>query len=115
MPSTPKVFGTAHLYGITGTVANATVLSYKNNSKHLQEEATQNEAGQEIERRYDDVCNDATIELRIRSAYTIPAVGTVLTYETIKYEIYEVGTSQVNKGFRTIELKIKNSENITEP
>jgi len=108
----PTTYGTAHLYGISGTVADATVLSFDLNQKCAIEEQTENESGQVIERRYDDQHDEGTITIKIRSAYVPPVPGDLLVYETVSYEITEVGKKQVNKGFRTVELKIKKSEHI---
>lgn len=112
MPS-PVVYGTAHLYGISGSIANATVTAFKLTEKHLNQDHVEDEAGHEIERRYDDLGHDADITLRIRSAYTIPVAASTLVYETATYEVVEVGQSQVGRGYRTLDLKLKNSANIT--
>jgi hypothetical protein len=111
----PTTYGTAHLYGVSGTIANVTVLSADFSQKNLIEDTTENESGQVIERRYDDLQDEGTITVKIRTAYTIPTAGATLVYETITYEITEVGKKQVNKGFRTVELKVKKSEHISYP
>lgn len=106
-------YGLAHLYGISGSIANATVLAFKETGKCANVDKTDNEQGNCVERRYDDLTYDADITIRMRSGYTIPTAGTTLTYESVTYEITEVGRTQVNKGFRTIELKLTRSANIT--
>ena len=94
-------------------MANATVLSFKETGKCANVESTENENGNVIERRYDDKTFDADITIRIRTSFTIPTQGGTLTYETVTYEVVEVGRSQVNKGFRTVDLKLTRSENVT--
>lgn len=109
------VFGTAHLFGISGTIANATVQSFSNSETFALADETKDEDGVTIERHYNDTTDEATISIKIQAAYTVPSVGDVLTYETLKYEITSVNASQENQGFRSIELSIKKSEGITYP
>lgn len=106
-------YGTAHLYGVSGTITNATVLSFSLDHSHGVDDNTVNESGQMIERRYDDIIQEGTITLRIQATYTIPAIGTVLVYETIRYEITGLTNAQEAQGFRTITFRIKRSEYIT--
>lgn len=108
-----KTKGIAHLYGITGTISNATVLSVSFKDSHKLEDATVDESGVEIERRYDDEQTEGTITIRIRSGYTIPTVGSNLTYESATYEITSVDRTQEAKGFRTVVLSVKKSEGIS--
>lgn len=107
------VLGTAHLYGIEGTVSNATVLKFdvKQSCKNLA--TTENESGVEIERRYDDIHYDATITLRLRTSYTLPTIGSTLTYNSIVYEVVEHTKNTVNKGFRELTMTLKKSEGIS--
>jgi hypothetical protein len=107
------VLGTAHLYGVTGTVTNATVLSfrYKTSCKNTAE--TMDESGNEIERRYDDLHVDATIVIRLRAAYTIPAIASVFTYDSVAYEIVDIEKNTTQKGFRELTMNVKNSAGIT--
>lgn len=107
-----KTFGTAHLYGIAGTIANATVLSFSLGKGHGVEDSTVDENGIEIERRYDDVQEEGSITIRMQAAYTEPAVGTTVAYNAVTYEITKVDRSEESKGFRTLTLSIKKSEGI---
>jgi hypothetical protein len=106
-------YGTAHLYGITGTIANATVLSFKEDGTCANVDSTMDENGKVVERRYDDKTYDAVVTIRIRSAYTVPVQGDTFTYDGNTYEIEKVGRSQEQRGFRTVELGMKRSEGIT--
>ena len=107
------VLGTAHLYGLEGTVSNATVLKFdvKQSCKNLA--TTEDETGVEIERRYDDIHYDATITLRLRTAYSLPAIGSTMSYNSITYEVVEHTKNTVNKGFRELTLTLKKSEGIS--
>lgn len=111
MPATVK--GTAHLYGISGTIANATVLSVNFKDAHKLEDATTDENGVEIERRYDDVQTEGTITIRIRSGYTVPTIGSNITYDAATYEITGIDRAQEAKGFRTVVINVKKSAGIT--
>lgn len=106
------VLGTAHLYGVEGTVSNATVLKFDVKTSFKNQGTTEDESGNEIERRYDDIHNDATITLRLRSAYTVPTLGTTITYNSIVYEIVEHTKNTVNKGFRELTMTIKKSAGV---
>lgn len=109
------VYGTAHLFGVTGTVSNATVTDDSFDDVCARMDAVQDETGIEIERRYDDVTVEGTITLIIRSAYTVPAPGTTVTYNSITYEIQKVGRRASNKNFRVVELGVKKSAGISYP
>lgn len=105
-----KTFGVAHLYGVSGRITNATVLSFTNDETHLQEDTTIDEDGRKIEDRFDDVANEATIVIRMRAAYTKPAIGTILVYDTVSYIITSISRAEEVKGYRTLTIKIRNSE-----
>lgn len=107
------VLGTAHLYGVEGTVSNATVLSFRDKESCKNTAETLDEDGNEIERRYDDVHNDATIRVRMRTSYTKPAPGSTLTYDSITYEVVDTEKDTQNKGFREITINLKKSANVT--
>jgi len=107
------VFGTAHLFGISGTIANATVQSFSNSESFALAEETKDEDGVTIERHYNDTTDEASISIKIQAAYTVPSVGDTLTYDSLTYEITNVNESQENQGFRSIELSLKKSEGIT--
>lgn len=105
--------GTAHLYGISGTITNATVQDFKEKFQNQNEDSTIDESGNEIERRYDDLAQEATITIKIRSGYDIPDPGTTLTYESVVYDVTSVERVQQAKGFRMVTLNLKKTEYIT--
>jgi len=105
--------GTAHLYGIDGTITNATVQDFKQKDQHQNVDATVNEGGNEIERRYDDLAQEATITIKIREDYTPPAVASTLVYKTITWEIVSIEKTETAKGFRIITLTLKKTEYVT--
>mgnify|MGYP007107662844 CR=1 FL=1 len=107
------VKGTAHVYGVSGTVTNATVLAFSRKKMTANNGQTENEDGNVIERRYDDITTEATITIRAKSAYTEPAIGDTLTYDSVKYTVESVDEKQQNKGFNEYTLSLKTSEGIT--
>ena len=107
------VLGTSHLYGVEGTVSNTTVLKFDVKQSCANVASTEDESGKVIERRYDDVTYDATITLRLRTSYTLPAIASTLTYNSIVYEIVEHTKNTVNKGFRELSMTLKKSEGVT--
>ena len=96
-----------------GAITNATVLSFNVESAHQNQAQTVNEDGNEIERRYDDLADTGSITLRIRTAYTVAAAATVLTYNAIKYIIESVGRAEEAQGFTVITYNIRKSAFIT--
>lgn len=110
-----KDFGTAHLYGIAGTITNASVQDFSLDEELANKATTEDENGNVIERRSDDNTKTGSITIKIRTAYTVPAAGDILTYNSVKYEVTKVGRAEKNKDFRMITLAIITSENVTLP
>lgn len=108
-------YGTAHLYGIAGTVSNASVQDFSLDDEHANKATTEDEAGNVIERRGDDNTKTGSITIKIRAAYTLPVAGDVITYNSVKYEITKVGQAEKNKDFRMVTLSILTSEFVTLP
>lgn len=107
------VKGTAHLYGLSGTQSNCTVLSFREKKSCANRAQTENESGNVIERRYDDITHEATIVIRQRSGWTAPAVGDTLTYNSVAYTVQDIEKSEANKGFRESTLNLITSEGIS--
>lgn len=105
--------GNAHLYGIGGTYADASVISFRLRTYTANTGQTEDENGNVIERRYDDVTNEATITLRMEATFAAPAVGDEITYDGTKYIVVDVEESQQNKGFRETTVNLITSEGIT--
>lgn len=110
-----KDYGTAHLYGIAGTISNASVQDFSLDEELANKATTEDENGNVIERRSDDNTKTGSITIKIRSLYTIPSAGDILTYDSVKYEITKVGRVQKNKDFRLVTLSIVTSEGVTLP
>ena len=107
------ILGTAHLYGVTGTQTNATVLSFRDKQSCKNTSETLDENGKEIERRYDDLQTEATLVVRTRSSYSRPTPGSTLVYDSVTYEVVDTEKNTVQKGFREVTLNVKKSEGIT--
>lgn len=107
------VKGTAHLYGITGTISGATVLSFESDEKKALEATTQDEDGVVIERRGDDTTTTATIKVRLQTGYSVPASYAQLTYNSVIYLITGVKKSEGNTAFRELTLSLITSEGVT--
>ena len=105
--------GTAHLYGVEGTYSSATVESFDVKTSCKVVAGTEDENGVEIERRYDDIHNDATMVIRLRSGATIPTVGSTVTYNSITYEVVDHSKATKNKDFRRLTLTLKKSEGVS--
>jgi hypothetical protein len=107
------VKGTAHLFGVNGSVVNATVLSFTEGTSFNLEDETLDENGVGIEYRGDDRRADASIVIRIRSGYTVPAMGSDITFNSIKYFITGISRNETQRGFRELTLTLRNQEGIT--
>lgn len=107
-----KSFGTVFLYGITGTLTNGAVQSFKLKSEQKNTATTDDEFGNEIERRRDDNHDEATIEFKYRSTYTIPNTSDILVYESASWELVTVDRNEGGKTHRMLSLSIKKSQYI---
>lgn len=108
--------GTAHVHGIVagvGAITNATVLSFNLDADPVNRNTTVNEIGNVIERRYDDITKTGSITLKIRSAYTVAAAATQITYDSVIYLIEKVGRAETSGDFVVITYDIITSEYIT--
>lgn len=107
------VKGTAHLYGLSGTQSNCTVLSFREKIFAANKAQTENESGNVIERRRDDVTKEATITIRQRTAWTAPDSGDQLTYNSVIYEVDDIEKTESSKAFRDTTINLITSEGIT--
>ncbi len=105
--------GTAHVFGIEGTVTDATVQSMNLTSDHQLKTNTLDEIGREIERRRDDETQTGSITLRIQTGYALPTVGSVISYNSTNYEVDTVDRAETNGDYVAITLAIKTSEYVT--
>lgn len=106
-------FGTAHLYGIAGTITGVTVADFKVKGKQANFEQCMDENGNVIERRYDDVHNEATITVILQSGFTSPTPGSTLTYGGNTYEVVDVDHVEQAKGARRETYNLIRSQYIT--
>lgn len=107
------VLGTAHLYGMEGTVTNLTVTKFDDKLYAANVAITENETGNIIERRYDDFTHDCTLTGRMKTGYSIPNPGSTLAYNSVTYEVVECTKATQNKSFREVTLTLKKSAEIT--
>lgn len=105
--------GTAHVFGVAGTITSATVQSFNITEDNQNKTNTIDEDGNEIERRLDDLVSSGSIVIRIQSGYSIPSAGDVLTYDSVNYEIETVDRAETNNAHVVVTLTIKTSEYVT--
>lgn len=109
--------GTVHLYGISGTITNATVVSTDLTDEHLNQATSVDENGNQIERRYDDLGESGSITIRMKNGYSIPNVATTLSWNngqaTNTYEITSIGKTQEASGHRQVTLNVMRSANVS--
>jgi hypothetical protein len=109
----PTTHGTAHVFGVAGTITTATVQSFSLDEDEQNKTNTLNESGNEIERRRDDKIQSGTITLRYQSGYAIAASGDVITYDSVNYEVDTVGNSETNNAHVVVTYSIKTTEYVT--
>tara|TARA_R110000868_G_scaffold56322_5_gene174335 strand:+ start:111 stop:461 length:351 start_codon:yes stop_codon:yes gene_type:complete len=105
--------GTPHLYGIQGGIAimtNCTVISFSLTKANKNTGETQDEIGNEIERRYDDLHQDGSITIRPRTGFTSLVPGANYTYDGVEFEVVSEGNEEQNQGFVALTYTIKKSE-----
>lgn len=99
MPAAVK--GTAHIFGTGGpngngfTITNATVADVSITPAFERNDETSNEAGVIIETRRDSRSFKGTIDLFIRSGYTIPQIGSVIAVSGLT-------DSQLNRNYEIV-------------
>lgn len=104
-------FGTVHLYGVvSGTVDDATVQNFTPKSSLANRSQVENEVGNVINRRQDDLTVEASIELKIQAGFAAPVPGTTFTYNAVLYEVVSVDKKEANKEHVIYTLTIMNSE-----
>ena len=109
--------GTAHVYGITGTVTNLTVQSYTISRSFELDDKVAGEHGRTITHRMDGRTNEISIEGVLQSNTFSVAIGDRLqfagneiTFDGVVTRIEDRGT---NKGFSLISLTATSYEGIT--
>lgn len=102
------VKGTAHIFGVvTGTITNASIQSYTYKKAPKNTSETVDEVGNEIEWRLDDIQTEITFEIKLKAAYTEPAIGDVLTFNSIAYCIMSIDGKEEAKAHKMLTLTAK--------
>ena len=105
--------GTAHVYGVAGTITDCSVQSFSLKSEHQNKTTTLDESGNEIENRRDDLVQEGSIVIRVQSGYTVPAAGDQITYDSVIYVIESIDRSETNNAHTVYTLSIRTSEYVT--
>lgn len=106
--------GTAHLFGIGGTISNVTITSFKTDTSPGVKETTADENGIIVERRYDDTMTSGTLTVRPRSGYTVPAIGDIIAGpDSVSYIVEGLGKTFTAGKFREYTLSVLTSSGIS--
>jgi hypothetical protein len=112
--------GTAHFFGIGGTITNATIIGVSANKEFLLSETTENESGVTVETRKDNRVKRLSVTLRMRSGYTFPDVGATIAISGLAdtdfnatYEIDSKGQTYANNAHLEQTLELVAHEGIT--
>ena len=103
--------GTAFLYGVGGLVALCAVQSFTNKTEPKNKAQVEEENGNVIERRKDDRTDEAQIEVKYRSSYSLPVPGqATIVYEGSTWEVDSIDRKESNKAHRMLTLSISKSQ-----
>ena len=109
--------GTAHVYGITGTVSNITVQSYTVSRSFELDDKVAGEHGRTITHRVDGRTNEISIEGVLQSASFSVAIGDRLQFagNEIAFDgmVTRIEDRGQAKGFSLISLTAVSYEDIT--
>jgi hypothetical protein len=111
------VKGTAHVYGITGTVTNITVQSYTISRSFELDDRVEDASGLTITHRLDGRTNEITVEGVLQSSTfsvgigdRLQFTGNEITFDGVVTRLEDRGQ---NKGFSLISLTAVSYEGIT--
>jgi hypothetical protein len=109
--------GTAHVYGITGTVSNITVQSYTISRSFELDDKVAGEHGRTITHRLDGRTNELSIEGVLVSASFALSIGDTLSFAgneiSFAGHITNIQDRGQNKGFTLISITAVQFEDIT--
>jgi hypothetical protein len=115
MPAVSK--GTAHVYGITGTVSNITVQSYTVSRSFELDDKVAGEHGRTITHRVDGRTNEISIEGVLQSSSfsvgigdRLQFTGNEITFDGLVTRVEDRGQA---KGFSLISISAVSYEDIT--
>lgn len=111
------VKGTAHVYGISGTVSNITVQSYTISRSFERDDKVEDASGLTITHRLDGRTNEISIEGVLQSSTFSIAIGDRLQFagNEISFDgvVTRLEDRGQNKGFSLISLSAVSYEGIT--
>jgi|688.fasta_scaffold141593_4 hypothetical protein len=106
-------YGTIHLFGINGTISEATITDTNFEDVCANVASVLDEMGNKIQNRGDDLTTTGTVTLIIRDAFTPPEpFDTFSNWDGETYLVTRVGRKFSNRGFNIVELSVEKSENI---
>ena len=115
MPAVSK--GTAHVYGITGTVSNITVQSYTVSRSFELDDKVAGEHGRTITHRVDGRTNELSLEGVLQSANFSLAIGDRLQFagNEIVFDgmITRIEDRGQAKGFSLVSITAQSFEDVT--
>jgi hypothetical protein len=114
-----EVQGTAHVFGIAGTLTNLTIQGIVGSHGFELNQTTENQTGVTIETRRDNRKLSLTINARMQSAYTMPAIGDAVAITglqdplNVTYELIRIGQTYANADYLELELELEKYEGVT--
>jgi hypothetical protein len=107
-------YGTIHLFGIDGSIADATITDASFEDVCANVASVLDEMGNKIQNRGDDITTTGNVTLIIREGYVLPEPFTTFqNWDELYYLITRVGRKFNNRGFNIVELSVEKSEHIT--
>ncbi|MDQ8206223.1 hypothetical protein QEH52_01785 [Coraliomargarita sp. SDUM461003] len=115
-----KQYGTAHIFGIDANVTNLTITAVDLEKNFNLDQKTTDQLGVTIENRMDDRMITGTITAFVKSGYTFPAQGDLITLADMKdsdhdkqYCIKRVGGAEKAGDKYVLTLTLEWHEGIT--
>ena len=105
--------GEEFVYGIDQTILGTAIQVDDREESPVNVTTVENESGNRISERSDDMEKTLKLEFKTKASYTIPAAKTVITYDSVTYKIDKVSNSRSNKTHRMCTLECSKPEYIT--
>lgn len=105
--------GEEFVYGIDQTILGTAIQVDDREESHANVTTVEDENGNEISERSDDLRKILKLEFKTKASYTIPAPKTVITYDGVTYKIDKVSNSRSNKTHRMCTLECSKPEYYT--
>jgi len=107
-----QTYGLSSLTFGTPTVTGYVIQSHTVSTKPAVIVEVIDEAGNRVHSRYGDITNELSVTALLNGA-TVPIPGATFAIDSVTYEVLSVDVKRENKGYKTVDIKGKKSENLS--